>query len=137
MFLHISHHCKITFIKTASSSWVSPLLFPSFFSESSVSVLPIPPIYNLRLFSILTDRKFTGLPVSSSSSYLWTLILPQGVLSSFGRRLLVQGFFFFALQGRPHVGRQLLPPLPNSSRLKRKTIKLRISNMIYIFSNIL
>ena len=31
----------------------------------------------------------------------------------------------------------VLPPLPNSSRLKRKTIKLRISNMIYIFSNIL
>ena len=118
MFLHISHHCKITFIKTASPSWVSPLLFPSFLSESSVSVLPIHPIYNLRLFSILTDRKFTGLPVSSSSSYLWTLILPQGVLSSFGRRLLVQGFFFFALQGRPRVGAPVVAPFAQLFKVK-------------------
>ena len=37
----------------------------------------------------------------------------------------------------PKSYHSVLLPLPNSSRLKRKTIKLRTSNMIYIFSNIL
>ena len=41
------------------------------------------------------------------------------------------------LLGSINFPMSVLPPLPNSSRLKRKTIKLRISNMIYIFSNIL